>query len=105
MADGVAGRDRHGREAGRSGDVEHAAVGIDHERTGAGDVRDGIEGCRYQADLDRLADDVIGTVASGDMVIVMGAGSIERVAKEIIVKLQGRESERAARSDSGEQTT
>ena len=68
-------------------------------------IADGIEGCRYQADLDRLADDVIGTVASGDMVIVMGAGSIERVAKEIIVKLQGRESERAARSDSGEQTT
>jgi UDP-N-acetylmuramate--alanine ligase len=46
-------------------------------------IADGIEGSHYEANLDKLADSVRGVVRSGDMVLVMGAGSIERVANDL----------------------
>ena len=51
-------------------------------------IADSIDDCYYEADLDRLADAVIDTGEAGDTVVVMGAGSIEKVAGEILRGLQ-----------------
>ena len=54
-------------------------------------IANGVEGSHYEADLVRLTDAVMGTVESGDMVIVMGAGSIGGVAGELVERLSGRD--------------
>ena len=50
-------------------------------------IAEGIDDCHYEADLDRLADAVVGTLEEGDTVLVMGAGSIDRVASEVLERL------------------
>jgi len=42
-----------------------------------------IPDCRYEPDLNTLAGSVVASVEPGDMILVMGAGSIDRVAAEI----------------------
>ena len=56
-------------------------------------IADGIPGCFFEGSLDKLGDAVIETVGQGDLVLVMGAGSIETVAEEIARKVSGRPEE------------
>jgi UDP-N-acetylmuramate--alanine ligase len=53
-------------------------------------IADGIQGCFFEGSLDKLGDAVIETVEQGDLVLVMGAGSIETVAEEIARKVSER---------------
>jgi len=53
-------------------------------------IADGIPGCDYEGDLTRVADAVIGKAESGDLILVMGAGSIEGVAVELAEKVSRR---------------
>jgi len=46
-------------------------------------IADGIRGCFYEGDLSKLASAVMAEAKAGDLVLVMGAGSIEVVAKEM----------------------
>ena len=59
-------------------------------------IADGIEGCHYEEDLDVLAGSVVKTLEPGDLVLVMGAGSIEQTAMEIAKRLSGRTTSPAA---------
>ncbi len=50
-------------------------------RRAGGDVR-------YHADVTTLADPVMAELASGDLLLTMGAGSVDRVAHEILARLE-----------------
>ena len=56
-------------------------------------IADGIAECYYESNLEKLAESVGEMAEPGDMVLVMGAGSIEKVAE----KLSGRAGERSRR--------
>ena len=55
-------------------------VAVATERAG-GDVR-------YHADVNTVADTVMAELASGDLLLTMGAGSVDRVAHEILARLE-----------------
>ena len=52
-------------------------------------IADGIDGCHYEEELNALAGSVMNTLEPGDLVLVMGAGSIERTAVDIAKSLSG----------------
>ena len=43
---------------------------------------------QYHADVDTMADTVLKELASGDLLLTMGAGSIDRVAHEVVARLE-----------------
>ena len=43
---------------------------------------------RYHADVDTLADTVLTELASGDLLLTMGAGSVNNVAREVMARLE-----------------
>lgn len=46
-------------------------------------IADGVPGCHYEGDLEKLAAKVKETLREGDLVVVMGAGSVEKVAEAL----------------------
>jgi UDP-N-acetylmuramate-alanine ligase len=42
----------------------------------------------YHADVDTLADTVLMELAAGDLLLTMGAGSIDNVAREVMARLK-----------------
>ncbi len=42
----------------------------------------------YHADVDTLADMVLTELASGDLLLTMGAGSVDNVAREVMARLE-----------------
>ncbi len=50
-------------------------------------VRDGLE-TRYVPDLDDLSSALVADIKAGDLVVVMGAGDVERVAHEVLSQLK-----------------
>ena len=43
---------------------------------------------RYHADVNTMADTVMEELASGDLLLTMGAGSVDRVAHEVVARLE-----------------
>ena len=43
---------------------------------------------RYHADVDTLADMILTELASGDLLLTMGAGSVNSVAREVMARLE-----------------
>jgi len=55
-------------------------VALAAERAG-GDVR-------YHPDVDTVAEAVVETLTSGDLLLTLGAGSVDRVAHEVVARLE-----------------
>ena len=56
-------------------------------------IAEGIPECLYEGDLSKLASAVMAAAKAGDLVLVMGAGSIEMVGRELSKKGRAGEQE------------